>query len=238
MSSPTRNAARHRTQSPPPSLATLAELRAWSDAGQLPELIPSRQERGMRAALAMLDSGAILLRDRSLDELSIEAVCRQANATVGAFYARFDSKRAYFLSIERVICLRARMRLEELSEYLERTPPSLERFCDELVRHSVLGFRSNAGVFRAALLHSHENMWTLLQRAGDDYRRILGERLAPLLTHVPKAQRAARVQFGFTALIGTMVHILLNAPGPLSLADEALEHELARLVTCYLRAPG
>lgn len=238
MNSLTRKSPRHRTQTPSPSLATLAELRAWSDAGHLPELIPSRQDRGMRAALAMLDSGVVLLRDRSLDALSIEAVCRQANATVGAFYARFDSKRNYFLSIERVICLRARMRLEGFSEYLERAPPSLERFCDELVSQSVMGFRLNAGVFRAALLHSHENMWTLLQQAGDDYRRVLGERLAPLLTHVPRPQRATRVQFAFTALIGTMVHILLNAPGPVALADEALERELARLVTYYLRAPG
>lgn len=235
MSSLTRKIPRG-TATEAPALATLAELRAWSDAGQLPELLPSRQERGMRAALAMLEAGIVLLRDRSLDALSVEAVCRAAGSTVGAFYARFESKRAYFLTIERVICLRAQARLERFAESLSHLPASVDRFCEELVQNSVQGFRTNFGVFRAALLHSHEDMWTLLQATGDDFRRVLGARMAPLLVHVPRAQRTMRVQFAFTALMGTMVHIVLNNPGPLGLADDTLEQELARLVRHYLRA--
>lgn len=192
----------------------------------------------MRAALAMLDAGVVLLRERSLDALSVEAVCHESGATVGAFYARFESKRAYFLTIERVICLRANVRLERFIENLTLGTADIDTFCDELVRNTVEGFRRNSGVFRAALLHSHEDMWTLFQQAGDDYRRVLGERLAPLLGHVPRAYRGLRIQFAFTAMIGTLVHILLNAPGPLGLDDPKLMRELKRLLAQYLRTSG
>ena len=50
--------------------------------------------REMTAAL--LQAGAEMLRKRSLAELSIEALCGEVGATVGAFYSRFESKEAYF----------------------------------------------------------------------------------------------------------------------------------------------
>lgn len=237
MSSKTRTVSRE-TDVQGPSHVTLAELRTWSEAGQLPELTASRQERGMRAALAMLDAGIVLLRDRSLDALSVEAICQQAEATVGAFYARFESKRAYFLTIERVICLRAKVRLERFTEVLMLGDPDIDAFCDELVRNTVDGFRRNSGVFCAALLHSDEGMWTLFQQAGDDYRRVLGERLSPLLANVPRVHRGLRIQFAFTTLIGTLIHILLNKPGPLGLDDPKLIKELQRLLAQYLGTGG
>src|SRR3954451_9132982 len=62
----------------------------------LPGVTPSRQQRSRETTAALLAAGAELLRSHSLAELSIEALCRQVGATVGAFYSRFESKDAYF----------------------------------------------------------------------------------------------------------------------------------------------
>src|SRR5262245_2603732 len=62
----------------------------------LPGVTPSRQQRSRETTAALLAAGAEMLRTHSLAELSIEALCRQVGATVGAFYSRFESKEAYF----------------------------------------------------------------------------------------------------------------------------------------------
>ena len=59
-------------------------------------MTPSRQKRSRETTAALLQAGAEMLRTHSLAELSIEALCRQVGATVGAFYSRFESKEAYF----------------------------------------------------------------------------------------------------------------------------------------------
>ncbi|MDO8280904.1 MAG: TetR family transcriptional regulator, partial [Burkholderiaceae bacterium] len=71
------------------------EFSEWVASGWLPELIATRQERSLRTAMNLLESGRTLLLDRSLEELSIESVCKHAGATVGSFYARFANKHAF-----------------------------------------------------------------------------------------------------------------------------------------------
>ena len=51
----------------------------------LPGVTPSRQKRSRETTIALLQAGAELLRTRSLSELSIEMLCSQVGATVGAF---------------------------------------------------------------------------------------------------------------------------------------------------------
>ena len=62
----------------------------------LPGVTPSRQKRSRETTAALLRAGEVMLRKHSLDELSIEALCAEVGATVGAFYSRFESKEVYF----------------------------------------------------------------------------------------------------------------------------------------------
>jgi hypothetical protein len=50
----------------------------------LPGVTPSRQQRSRETTAALLQAGAEMLRTHSLAELSIDALCRQVGATVGA----------------------------------------------------------------------------------------------------------------------------------------------------------
>jgi hypothetical protein len=42
------------------------------------------------------------------------------------------------------------------------------------------------------------------------------------------------VLFAYQAMAGTLVHAVLNNPGPLKLEDEALKRELIRMIRAYL----
>jgi AcrR family transcriptional regulator len=207
------------------------------DAGLLPELIPTRQARSLRTVLALLDAGKTLLHQRSLEELSVEALCAEAGATVGSFYGRFESKHAFFVTMQRIHVIRAREFLPELEAQLLKDVSSLERLCQGVVKITVNRFRDDLGVLRASLQHCREGMWEPLRRLGEEYRAVVTAQIAPHLEHLPPKTRELRVRFGFQALTGTLVHAVLNNPGPLGLDDDRLVGELSRLLHSYMEAP-
>lgn len=185
----------------------------------------------------MIEAGRTLLRDRSLEDLSVEAVCRAAGTTVGAFYGRFENKQAFFLTMERVQTMQSEAVLADFAARHVIGKTRLDDLCQDMVHLTVQGFRSNVGVLRAALQHTKEGMWDLFKASGDRYRAALTVRMKPLLTHLPPKERELRILFAYQALAGTLVHATLNNPGPLLLEDEALITELARMVKTYLKAP-
>src|SRR6202051_3201068 len=133
-------------------------------AGDLdfPGVTPSRQKRSREMTAALLEAGADMLRTRSLAELSIEALCTNVGATVGAFYSRFESKEAYFNAL---VELAARDGERRLSGMTAREPPmdtGLAELCRLLVSGIIDWARNHEGVLRAALQHddTRPDRWT------------------------------------------------------------------------------
>lgn len=205
------------------------------DSALLPELNPTRQTRTLRTTVALLEAGAAMLHERSLEDLSIETLCDEAGATVGSFYGRFESKHAFFVTLQRIHVLRSGGWLPVLKAQLQGDS-SLDELCDRVVRLTVARFREELGVLRASLQHTREGMWEPIRRVGDQYRAVVTAQIAPHLKHLAPRQRELRVQFAFQALTGTLVHAVLNNPGPLSVDDVRLVGELTRMLTAYLRA--
>ncbi|MDP3135840.1 MAG: TetR/AcrR family transcriptional regulator [Burkholderiaceae bacterium] len=212
------------------------EFSEWIASGWLPELIATRQERSLRTAMNLLESGRTLLLDRSLEELSVESVCKHAGATVGSFYARFDNKHAFFVTLQRIQSIRSRAVHAAFVARHAGGDTALEALCEDMVSATVEIFRSNLGVIRASLQHAGEGMWNMFKADGDRYREVLAAGMAPHLRHLTPAQRRLRVLFAFQVVAGTLVHAALNNPGPLSVDDKALVPELVRVVKSYLEA--
>ena len=97
-----------------------------ADGLDLPGVAPSRQKRSRETTLALLKAGAEMLRRRSLAELSIEALCAEVGATVGAFYSRFESKDAYFNALMALAARDGAGRLSRMKDDSRaKVPPSL-----------------------------------------------------------------------------------------------------------------
>lgn len=202
----------------------------------LPGVTPSRQQRSRETTLALLQAGAELLRTRSLAELSIEALCGQVGATVGAFYSRFESKEAYFNALTALAVREGERWL--LQTRAPSADATLEQRCRFLVGGIVGWIRDHQGVMRAALQHgdTRPDKWTPFKGLA----RATTARATPLLLPVMgKGRTAAKtrsIAFGFQVVLGTLVNAILNDPGPLALNDREMEVRLGSCLILLLEA--
>jgi AcrR family transcriptional regulator len=201
----------------------------------LPGVTPSRQKRSRETTAALIEAGAELLKTHSLAELSIEALCRKVDATVGAFYSRFESKDAYFNALMALAARDGERRVADMTG-AAADDAELATRCRQLVGGVIGWMRAHEGVLHAALQHDdvRPDKWTpfkVLARANT-------ERAVPLLLPaMGKGRRAAKSRaIGFQVVLGTLVNAILNDPGPLSLHDKALKERLSGCLLLLLEA--
>lgn len=202
----------------------------------LPGVAPSRQKRSRETTLALLRAGADMLRTRSLAELSIEALCAEVGATVGAFYSRFESKEAYFNAL---MALAARDGEQRLGEIRRPSPDSsLDQLCQIIVSGIVAWMRNHEGVLRAALQHddTRPDKWTPFKALAQATTTRATPLLLPAMGKGRKAAKTRAIAFGFQVVLGTLVNAILNDPGPLSLASKEVETRLAGCLSLLLQA--
>ncbi len=204
----------------------------------LPGVTPSRQQRSRETTAALLAAGAEMLRTHSLAELSIEALCRQVGATVGAFYSRFESKEAYFNALMALAARDGEGRLSRMKQDGRLADADLSELSRLLVRGTIGWIRNHEGVLRAALQHddTRPDRWSTFK----ELARANVAGATPLLLRVMgpgrKAAKTRAIAFGFQVVLGTLVNAILNNPGPLSIHDAELEDRLAGCLLLLLRA--
>lgn len=199
-----------------------------------PGVTPSRQQRSRETTAALLRAGAEMLRTRSLAELSIEVLCGEVGATVGAFYSRFESKDAYFNALVELAARDGNALLSRVTGNDRLKDASLSELSRLLVDGMVGWMRGHQGVLRAALQHddTRPDRWTRFK----ELARIAVAGATPrLLGAMGNGRRAAKMRtiaFGFQVVFGTLVNAILNDPGPLSIHDDEM---VVRLSDCLLR---
>lgn len=202
----------------------------------LPGVAPSRQKRSRETTLALLRAGADMLRTRSLAELSIEALCTEVGATVGAFYSRFESKEAYFNAL---MALAARDGEQRLGDMRRPSPDTdLDKLCHIIVSGIIAWMRNHEGVLRAALQHddTRPDKWTPFKALAKATTERATPLLLPAMGKGRKAAKTRTIAFGFQVILGTLVNAILNDPGPLSLGSKEMETRLAGCLLLLLQA--
>ncbi|MET4197000.1 TetR/AcrR family transcriptional regulator [Bradyrhizobium sp. LA6.12] len=202
----------------------------------LPGVAPSRQKRSRKTTLALLRAGADMLRTRSLAELSIEALCTEVSATVGAFYSRFESKEAYFNAL---MALAARDGEQRLGDMRRPSPDTdLDKLCHIIVSGIIAWMRNHEGVLRAALQHddTRPDKWTPFKALAKATTMSATPLLLPAMGKGRNAAKTRTIAFGFQVVLGTLVNAILNEPGPLSLGSKEMETRLAGCLLLLLQA--
>jgi AcrR family transcriptional regulator len=207
----------------------------WEAA--LPGMSPARQRRSRETVVSLIATGHAMLNDRSLDALSIDELCAAAGCTIGAFYSRFESKESYFDAIQFVVCADRDAALSAVVTEARRAKWPLRRICSALVGDLAQWYWSNSGVLRASLLHRRngESGWTSIKALGTRHKAVWVELLKRHLPiKLPARERKLRVQFAHQVVNGTLVHMLLNDPGPLKIGDAATPTRLTANMISYL----
>jgi AcrR family transcriptional regulator len=122
----------------------------WLAVRDLPGILPTQQRRSQETTVALLEAAAAMLRERSLDELSIEDLCKRVGVTIGAFYGRFESKDAFFSALMSLAVRKALAAVRAAVADADNLGAGLEEACRRVVEVAVDVVRRNVGVVRAA----------------------------------------------------------------------------------------
>lgn len=188
---------------------------------KVPGLRPTQQQRSRELVVRLVNEGLALLDDHDFDTLSVEALCARCSATVGSFYARFDSKDAFIEALQQLV-IEDRRRDLAARYASERMPrDDLPRLIDWISKGAVIWYQRYRGLIRASLRRagSDRGSWTPMRDLGRmqvDYALPI---IVALMGGQPTPELEQRIRFAFQLLYGTLNNMILIDPGPLTLRD-------------------
>lgn len=203
-------------------------------------IVPPRQDRSRASQAALINAGIRMLERGDYKSLSIAELTASNGLSIGAFYARFSGKEAFFSAVQRQVFEDVRIRAEVLlapRKWADRPPLAILEAFTEFFMGLV---REHRGFILSALQHevSQPSAWTPLRSSGAAMSAMLADILAPKLTHLAPGERRPRIGFAVQMLYGTLINAVLHDPGPLALADRKMTDELVRALAAYLGIAG
>jgi AcrR family transcriptional regulator len=212
----------------------------WLAVRDLPGILPTQQRRSQETTVALLEAAALMLRERSLDELSIEDLCRRLGVTIGAFYGRFESKDAFFSAL---ISLAARKALAAVRAAVadeENLGSGLEEACRRVVEVAVDVVRRNEGVVRAASQYEsiHPERWGTIRATGGAMVDLATPLLLARMGRGRPAAKTRSIGFAFQMMFGTLLNAVQHKPKLVSLEEPEMVDRLALAMFLQLRHEG
>lgn len=197
---------------------------------------PAHQSRSRAKQDALITSGIRMLEERDYRSLSIADLTAANGVSVGAFYARFSGKDAYFNALQRQVFDDVAAAAQTHFAAQAWTGKPARAVLDAFVTFFVALVRRHRGVIFAALQQetAQPTAWTPVRNSGAAVAAPFASVLVPKLTHIPPAQRVQRVGFAVQVLYGTLINAVLHDPGPMALSDPRLAGEMQRVLAAYL----
>jgi len=201
----------------------------WQAVRDLPGVLPTQQRRSQETTVALLEAAAVMLRERSLDELSIEDLCKRVGVTIGAFYGRFESKDAFFSALMSLAARRALAAVRAAVADEDHLGTGLEHACRRVVEVAVDVVRRNVGVVRAASQYEsiYPERWGTIRATGG----AMIELATPLLLarmgrgRIPAKTRS--IGFAFQMMFGTLLNAVQHKPKLVPLDEPEMVDRLA-----------
>ncbi|WP_454709823.1 TetR/AcrR family transcriptional regulator [Cupriavidus nantongensis] len=187
-----------------------------------------RYSRGLRTTHQLLEAGRRLLRERTLEQVSIQEICARAGVTTGAFYSRFEGKDSYFRALQALALAALREAMAARLARLDHAPTTLEDAVRTLARDSRIWACRNEGVLRASLVVRATTGEDPIRQLNRQYMADLAPRLARLHPAGASSELELRIRFAHQALAGTLLYALINRESIFALSDRRLDQEMAR----------
>ncbi len=187
---------------------------------------PARQARSQKTRDLLLAAGWKLLAQRPWQQVTINDIITTAGSSVGAFYARFPDRDAFFESLAAQWIASRQAQRERLFATLD----CHSDFTAIVILDSYRALMDCRHFWHAALLRgaTHPQFWQPFRAAGlrllehivELRRTALGRPLSPLETR--------HLQFAFQMANGVINNNIINRPGPLMPGTPEFESELVR----------
>jgi AcrR family transcriptional regulator len=207
----------------------------WLAVRDLPGILPTQQRRSQETTVALLEAAAAMLRERSLDELSLEDLCKRVGVTIGAFYGRFESKDAFFSALMSLAATRALAAVRAAVADEDNLATGLEAACRRVVEVAVGVVRRNVGVVRAASQYEsvYPERWGTIRATGSAMVELATPLLLARMGRGRTAAKRRSIGFAFQMMFGTLVNAVLHKPKLVSLDEAEMVERLA--LTMFLQ---
>ena len=209
----------------------------WLAVRDLPGILPTQQRRSQETTVALLEAAAMMLRERSLDELSIEDLCKRVGVTIGAFYGRFESKDAFFSALMSLAAAKALAALRAAVPDEDDSSIGLEQACRQIVEVAVNVVRRNVGVVRAASQYesTYPERWGTVRATGNAMVDLARPVLLARMGRGRKAAKERSIGFAFQMMFGTLINAVLHKPKLVALDDQEMVDRLVLVMFLQLQ---
>ena len=201
----------------------------WLAVRDLPGILPTQQRRSQQTTVALLEAAAAMLHDRSLDELSIEDLCKHVGVTIGAFYGRFESKDAFSSALMSLAARKALAAVRAAVADEDNVGTGLEQACRRVVEVAVDVVRRNAGLVRAGSQYEsiYPERWGTIRATGSAMVELATPLLLARMGRGRTAAKTRSIGFAFQMMFGTLFNAVLHKPKLVSLDDAEMADRLA-----------
>jgi AcrR family transcriptional regulator len=207
----------------------------WLAVRDLPGILPTQQRRSQETTVALLEAAAVMLRERSLDELSIEDLCRRVGVTIGAFYGRFESKDAFFSALMSLAARKALAAVRAAVADDDNVGTDLQEACRRVVEVAVEVVRRNVGVVRAASQYESvfPERWGTIRATGSAMADLATPLLLARMGRGRIEAKTRSIGFAFQMMFGTLLNAVLHKPKLVSVDEPEMVDRLA--LTMFLQ---
>ncbi|HYS89660.1 MAG TPA: helix-turn-helix domain-containing protein [Bradyrhizobium sp.] len=207
----------------------------WLAVRDLPGVLPTQQRRSQETTVALLEAAAVMLRERSLDELSIEDLCKRVGVTIGAFYGRFESKDAFFSALMSLAARKALAAVRAAVADEDNLGTGLEEACRRVVEVAVGVVRRNVGVVRAASQYEsiYPERWGTIRSTGGAMVDLATPLLLARMGRGRIAAKTRSIGFAFQMMFGTLLNAVQHKPKLVALDEPEMVDRLA--LTMFLQ---
>src|ERR1700704_2936777 len=201
----------------------------WPAVRDLPGILPTQQRRSQETTVALREAAAVMLRERSLDELSMEDLCKRVGVTIGAFYGRFEGKDAFFSALMSLAASKALAAVRAAVADEDNLGTGLEQACRRVVEVAVDVVRRNVGVVRAASQYEsiYPERWGTIRTTGGAMVDLATPLLLARMGRGRTAVKMRSIGFAFQMMFGTLFNAVLHKPKLVSLDEPEMVDRLA-----------
>ncbi len=184
-----------------------------------------KQTRSFKTYQSLVETGFKLLEELDLDQIQVSQIASEAGYSVGAFYARFESKNQFF---EALIHYHLEKRSKDLSELYKNT--TIHDIPEVLVKNITTYYTQHRRFWRAVQIQNNrDELFAKRFRANFAARRkMLVDYLEEKLNRSLSKKENDQVAFSLQVLLGTVNNAAFNESGPIQLNQKNFLDEMKR----------
>ena len=200
-------------------------------------VFPAQKRNSANSQATLIRVGIETLQKKRLDEIAIPDLAKSCGVSVGAFYARFRDKDAYFRALQAQTVFENDLLTQKTLHETDLGALTPKEVIEQVINLLLSIFNSPfRGVLRESYMRTQGSFdyWVDMRASGQEVQQVLVDSLKYRLPDQSVEQAETRLQFAYQTIVGILQNDLVNSFHVFKACDQALSAELSRMLEGYL----